>query len=74
MSERPRPRVDLADLATDLTAADGGDGRWVFDGVASIAPALHREPQGATTITDDDFLARVTDTLRAAVTTWSPFD
>lgn len=73
VSCRPRPRVDLADLAGALTADDGGAGRWVFDGVDSLSPALHHVGGSTTTVTDDEFVARVTDTLRAAASTWSPY-
>ena len=72
VSRRPRPRVDLTELAEELTAADGGPGRWVFDGVDSLSPALHHVDGATTTVTDDDFLAGVTDALRAATSTWSP--
>jgi hypothetical protein len=72
VSARPRPRVDLAGMADELTAADSAHGRWEFDGVASLSPALHRV-DGATSITDDEFVARVTETLRAAASTWSPY-
>ena len=73
VSRRPRPRVDLTGLADELTAADGGPGRWVFDGVDSLSPALHHVGGATTTVTDDDFLASVTAALRASVSTWSPF-
>jgi hypothetical protein len=71
-SSRPRPRVDLTDLATELSRDDTA-GTWAFDGVDSLSPALHRIGGEETTITDDAFLTRVTDTLRAARTTWGPY-
>ena len=73
VSRRPRPRVDLAALANDLTAADRADGRWTFDGVDGLSPALHHVDGATTTVTDVEFVARVTDALRAATTTWSPY-
>jgi len=73
VSRRPRPRVDLTDLADALTADDGAAGRWVFDGVESLSPALHHVAGSDTTMTDAEVLARVTDTLRAASSTWSPY-
>jgi hypothetical protein len=73
VSRRPRPRVDLTELAASLTADDTAPGRWVFDGVESLSPALHHVDGDATTITDDEFLARVTETLRASAATWSPY-
>ena len=72
VSTRPRPRVDLTDLATELRTDDGA-GAWAFDGVDALSPALHQVGDAATTIDDDVFLARVTDTLRAAASTWSPY-
>lgn len=38
---RPRPRVDLERLASDLTAMETGNRRWVFDGAGAIRGALH---------------------------------
>jgi hypothetical protein len=72
VSTRPRPRVDLTDLATELSTDDGA-GAWAFDGVDSLSPALHHVGDADTTITDDEFRARVTDVLRAAASTWSPY-
>ena len=73
VSRRPRPRVDLSDLAVELTALDTGGGAWTFDGVDGLSPALHRVDGADTSITDAEFLARVADTLRAASSTWSPY-
>jgi hypothetical protein len=72
-SRRPRARVDLADLADELTAVDGAAGRWTFDGVDGLSPALHHVDGDATTVADDVFLAQVTDALRTAAATWSPY-
>jgi hypothetical protein len=71
-SRRPRPRVDLTGLASDLTTR-ATSGRWVFDGVESLSPALHFEGEDPA-IGDDEFVAAVLDTLTAARVTWSPFD
>lgn len=73
-SRRPRPRVDLADLATRLTREDQRGGHWVFDGVTSLSPALHRVRSAETAITAGRFLELVIDDLAAAVVTWSPYD
>jgi hypothetical protein len=72
VSRRPRPRVDLAALAEELTAREAG-GAWTFDGVDGLSPALHRVRGADTSISDTEFLGRVTDTLRAAASTWSPY-
>jgi hypothetical protein len=73
VSKRPRPRVDLRALAGDLSATDGAPGRWVFDGVDGLSPALHHVDGDTTSVADDEFVARVTDTLRTAASTWSPY-
>jgi len=72
VSRRPRPRVDLADLAAELTA-DEQCGSWVFDGVQGLSPALHHVGDADPSIDDDEFLVRVTDALRAARATWDPY-
>jgi hypothetical protein len=41
-SHRPRLRVDLTQLAAQLSALEGGPAAWVFDGASAITPALHR--------------------------------
>jgi hypothetical protein len=72
-SRRPRPRVDLTAVATDLTRADTGDGIWTFDGVDALSPGLHRAKSDTTTIDDATFLAQVRTALTEARETWSPF-
>ena len=73
VSRRPRPRVDLAGLAAVLTARDTGTGKWVFDGVGGLNPALHLVDSETTSITDADFVNLVTGALRAAESTWNPY-
>jgi hypothetical protein len=73
MSFRPRPRVDLAALADALTAEDSAAGSWTFDGVDGLSPALHHVGGATTSVTDAEFVTRVTDALRAAASTWSPY-
>lgn len=70
-SRRPRPRVDLTDLAAELTRAEPA-GRWVFDGVEALSPALHFEGD-TTAITDETFVTLVRETLTEARTIWSPY-
>jgi len=72
-SRRPRPRVDLADLATAFTAQETGAGRWQFDGVDSLSPALHLTDADASSISDAEFIAAVRAELSAARRTWSPY-
>ena len=73
VSRRPRSRVDLTELATALTARDAGTGRWVFDGVHGLSPALHLVGAETTAITDADAVAGVTDALQVAASTWDPY-
>ena len=69
---RPRPRVDLTDLAATLTERDAGPGTWTFDGVQGLSPALHLVGARTSAITDADFVAAVSGELGAARSTWSP--
>ncbi len=73
LSRRPRPRVDLTDLADELTAEESGAGRWVFDGVEGLSPALHLVGAERSSVDPETFVDRVTDTLRRAAHTWSPY-
>ena len=73
VSSRPRPRVDLTELAAVLTAEDEGSGVWTFDGVDSLSPALHLVPAEETSITAERFATLVTAELRANRSTWSPY-
>jgi hypothetical protein len=73
VTQRPRPRVDLDDLAGALTAEDSAAGSWTFDGVEGLSPALHHVGAATTAVSDAEFLERVTETLRAAASTWSPY-
>ncbi len=74
VSSRPRPRVDLTNLAAELTALETDPGRWTFDGVDSLSPALHLVLANDTAITDELFTERVVAELSAARCTWSPYD
>jgi hypothetical protein len=73
MSRRPRPRVDLTELAAALTAEDEGGGVWTFDGVDSLSPALHLVLAEGTSITAERFATLVIAELRARRSTWSPY-
>lgn len=72
-SRRPRPRVDLTDLADDLTEDETGGGTWAFDGVQGLSPALHLDGARVSSIAEDEVVARIVDALRTARQTWSPF-
>jgi hypothetical protein len=74
---RPRPRVDLERLASDLTAAEEGNGRWVFDGAGAIRAALHLAGDDDTsTIAPGRFVELVRERLAAldvGPATWDPY-
>ncbi|MEO6467512.1 MAG: DUF6687 family protein [Acidimicrobiia bacterium] len=72
-TRRPRPRVDLTDLAATLTTTEAGTGRWTFDGVQGLSPALHLVGGETTSITDADFVEAVSGELAEARSTWSPY-
>jgi hypothetical protein len=73
-SRRPAPRVDLAELATELTREETTGGRWVFDGVDRITPRLHLEGSEATSVPLDDLVRRVEHHLRTGRAAWDPYD
>ncbi len=73
VSRRPRPRVDLADLAAELSSDEPGDGRWAFDGVDGLSPSLHLVGADTSAIDPENFVRRVSATLRRAEHTWSPY-
>ena len=72
-TRRPRPRVDFTDLAATLTATDAGAGRWTFDGIQGLSPALHLVGAETTAVTNTDFVAAVSGELGSARSTWSPY-
>ena len=76
MSRRPLPRVDLSDLAAELSAAERDGGRWEFDGAGAITPALHRADDGPSTLTPERFLSdvcRALATLDHGPPAWDPY-
>jgi uncharacterized protein DUF6687 len=73
-SRRPAPRVDLAPLADDLNRREESEGRWVFDGVDAITPALHLEGSPDTTIPADQVLHAIERHLETAPAAWDPYD
>lgn len=64
-SRRPRPRVDLAAAADELTSMEPGGAAWTFDGVHALVPSLHLVGAEASDIAPERFLAVVTGALRA---------
>jgi hypothetical protein len=73
----PPGRIDLTELADELNALESGAGRWSFDGVGMIAPALHLGGAGEdpeSTITPEDFRTRVSRALATGAVAWDPYD
>lgn len=73
-SARPKPRVDLAPLARELSTLEDGDGRWSFDGVQAITPRLRLEGSGASRIPPEELRRRVEEFLKTAPPAWDPYD
>lgn len=75
-SRRPRPRVDLTDLAAALGRAEPDRGSWVFDGAGAITPALHRADGGPSRLGPDrflDLLGEALDRLDRGAPAWDPY-
>jgi hypothetical protein len=73
-SRRPAPRVDLSELANELSAEETAGGRWVFDGVDRITPKLHLDWASASSIPLESIVRRVEDRLRTGPSAWDPYD
>jgi hypothetical protein len=76
-SARPRRRVDLERLAYDLTAAETGKSRWVFDGAGAITGALHLAGDHSTSTIDPgrfvEWVCRQLATLDEGPGAWDPY-
>jgi len=76
VSRRPRPRVDLAPVAAELTRAEDGGASWVFDGASAVTGALHVAGGGPSTLDPAHFVETVCsrlDTLDAGPPAWDPY-
>jgi hypothetical protein len=70
-SARPKPRVDLAALAAELSEMDGAP--WSFDGVESITPSLY--PAGSrSNMKHERFIAALAHALKHGRPAWGPYD
>jgi hypothetical protein len=58
------PRVDLAPLASELTAGETGGARWEFDGNSDLTPWL--KASDGSSLTPDEFVSAVDRFLRRA--------
>ena len=69
-----RPRVDLAPLADELTAAEPGAARWEAGAPGDLTPELAPAGDGPGSSLDPDQLSRtVVDFLAAAPPAWDPY-
>ena len=73
-SRKPAPRVDLSELASELTGDETTGGRWVFDRVEQITPRLHLEGNAQTSVPLDAIVKRVEHHLRTGRPAWDPYD
>jgi hypothetical protein len=73
-SRRPAPRVDLSELASELNREEASGGRWVFDGVDRITPALHLEDSRQTSVPIDTLTRLIEHHLRTGPSAWDPYD
>ncbi len=72
-SRAVRPRVDLTPLAEELTRREPGDGRWVFDGVAALTPALHLVDAPGTALDPGQIRRSIEDAMRTQPPAFDPY-
>jgi len=67
-------RADLRPIARKLTAADPAGGEWIAGGRKTFLAWLHRRDYGPSGLEPEQFVSIVTDGLRGAPITWTPYD
>lgn len=72
-SRRPHPRVDLRPLADNLNEHETSEGRWVFEGVETLAPRLYLAGADESSLSPVTFRQRVEAHLAAAPPAWDPY-
>ena len=72
-SKRPRPRVDLAPLAEQLTADETSGGRWTAEGVDGLTPRLYLAGADESSLAPDHVRSRLVDHLATAAPAWDPY-
>jgi hypothetical protein len=73
---RPRRRVDLSAVASELTRSEAGGGAWVFDGAGAITGALHLDDGTVSTLDPEDvvdLLCKRLQILDAGLAAWDPY-
>ena len=71
---RAAGRADLRPLARILTDAEPDGGEWIATGRKTFVGGMWRRDRAPSGIEPDEFAAIVTDYLRDAPITWSPYD
>jgi hypothetical protein len=71
-SRRPPGRIDLDDLASELTALESGGTVWLFTGVSAIYPTLTSDPPESA-LPRERFLELVTSALARGEPSWDPY-
>jgi hypothetical protein len=62
-SARPRPRVDLTGLASQLDDLEPSGAKWSFDGASATRPVLHTVGVQPSGIAPDHFIERLVEQL-----------
>jgi hypothetical protein len=68
--------VDLTPVATELSGAETGGARWVFDGAGAITPALHVAGGGPSTLDPERVVEVVCghlEVLDGGPPAWDPY-
>ncbi len=71
---RPRPRVDLAPLAEELTSRERGNTTWQADPVGELTPQLRPVDDAESSISSDDLVRLTREHLSQAPAAWDPYD
>lgn len=71
-TRRPALRVDLSELAAELSDADTA-GTWTFDGVDKLTPKLRIATGAESALEANDVLTRVRHHLTTGAPAWNPY-
>lgn len=72
VTERPRPGRYLSIFADTLNRCEASGGRWVYDGVEQIMPALKLIGAEAGTIPSASFLTQLIEFVKLTPPAWIP--
>lgn len=71
-SRRPPGRIDLDDLASELSALEASGAPWLFTGVSAVFPTLQLDAEESS-IPPERFLEQLTTTLANGTSSWNPY-